>query len=150
VADRLYEAQLSLAPVAVLASQNARGFTFLFANGTIRTLEPNSSTSSRELAVTGAAQADLELPDAEVQSVVDMTSALATEGDVDMVDATADGVDVVMDIDGGEDDRPVVRPEQLASIFDISSGLALPPVRDMFQAVVGLYSKKPRTVDAVM
>jgi NET1-associated nuclear protein 1 (U3 small nucleolar RNA-associated protein 17) len=149
VADRLYEAQLSLAPVAVLASQNARGFTFLFANGSVRTLEPNSSAGSRELAVTDAAAVDLALPDAEVQSVVDMTSALTGGEDLDMVDA-ADGVDGEMDVDGGEDDRPVVRPEQLASIFDISSGLALPPVRDMFQAVVGLYSKKPRTVDAVM
>jgi NET1-associated nuclear protein 1 (U3 small nucleolar RNA-associated protein 17) len=149
VADRLYEAQISLAPVAVLTSQGARGFTFLFANGSIRTLESNSSPGSREFAVTDAAPADLALSDADVQSVVDMTAALTAGEDVDMIDAVDDGDDE-MDVDGGEDDRPVVRPEQLASLFDIGSGVALPPVREMFQAVVGLYSKKPRTVDAVM
>ena len=43
----------------------------------------------------------------------------------------------------GEDDRPVVRPEQLSSIFDVG-GVALPPVRDMFRDVVGLFARKPR------
>jgi NET1-associated nuclear protein 1 (U3 small nucleolar RNA-associated protein 17) len=153
VADRLYEAQLSLAPVAVLAGQAARGFTFLFANGSIRTLEPSFSARGRELAAADAVQEDLVLPEADAQIMAGMTSALTANGlpshDVDMVDA-ADADDIAMDIDNGGDDRPVVRPEQLASIFDVSSGLALPPVRDMFQAVVGLYSKKPRTVEVVM
>jgi NET1-associated nuclear protein 1 (U3 small nucleolar RNA-associated protein 17) len=44
----------------------------------------------------------------------------------------------------GEDDRPVVRPEQLASIFDVGQSFAMPPVADMFSAVVGLYGRKPR------
>ena len=44
----------------------------------------------------------------------------------------------------GDDDKPVVRPEQLAQIFDTGSGLALPSVKSVFEALVGLYGMKPR------
>ena len=47
-------------------------------------------------------------------------------------------------MDETEDDRPVVRPEQLAGIFDVGQGVALPSVRDMYRAVADLYSRKPR------
>jgi NET1-associated nuclear protein 1 (U3 small nucleolar RNA-associated protein 17) len=47
-------------------------------------------------------------------------------------------------LDETEDDRPVVRPEQLAGIFDVGQGVALPSVRDMYRAVADLYSRKPR------
>ncbi|KAF2712463.1 WD40 repeat-like protein [Pleomassaria siparia CBS 279.74] len=45
-----------------------------------------------------------------------------------------------------ENDKPVVRPEQLKAIFEDKPSHVLPPVRDLFDAVVGLYARKPRAV----
>jgi NET1-associated nuclear protein 1 (U3 small nucleolar RNA-associated protein 17) len=42
-----------------------------------------------------------------------------------------------------EADKPVVRPEQLAQVFD-RDNIALMPVTEMFSAVVGLFARKPR------
>ncbi|GME38884.1 WD repeat containing protein [Neofusicoccum parvum] len=51
--------------------------------------------------------------------------------------------------EGDQGDKPVVRPEMLAGVFDVGPSFALPPVRDLFEAVVGLYARKPRAVAAV-
>ncbi|KAF2865859.1 hypothetical protein BDV95DRAFT_506111 [Massariosphaeria phaeospora] len=48
-----------------------------------------------------------------------------------------------------ENDKPVVRPEQLQEIFAIAPSHALPPVKDLFNAVVRLYARKPRVISAV-
>ncbi|KAI9659919.1 MAG: hypothetical protein M1821_001271 [Bathelium mastoideum] len=52
-----------------------------------------------------------------------------------------------MDIDGDtrENTDPVVRSEKLAEILDLGSSVSLPPVQDMFNAVVALFAQKPRT-----
>jgi hypothetical protein len=42
-----------------------------------------------------------------------------------------------------DDDAPVVRQQQLTEIFDIGPAFALPPVEDLFEQVVGLFSRKP-------
>ena len=62
------------------------------------------------------------------------------DGDSDVEGAESMLVDSLDDIDS---DRPVVRPEQLASIFDTEQ-TAFMPVKAMFEAVVGLYGRKPR------
>jgi NET1-associated nuclear protein 1 (U3 small nucleolar RNA-associated protein 17) len=41
-----------------------------------------------------------------------------------------------------DDDKVVVRPEQLAGIFDRGPSFALPSVKDLFDSVVGLYGRK--------
>ena len=41
-----------------------------------------------------------------------------------------------------DDDVPVVRPQQLAEIFDVGPSFALPPVTELFEQVAGLFSKK--------
>ncbi|KZF21962.1 WD40 repeat-like protein [Xylona heveae TC161] len=46
--------------------------------------------------------------------------------------------------DNDEDDAPVVRQEQLTQIFDVGPSFALPPVSELFQQVVSLFSRKPR------
>ncbi|EOD48008.1 putative wd domain protein [Neofusicoccum parvum UCRNP2] len=51
--------------------------------------------------------------------------------------------------EGDQGDKPVVRLEMLAGVFDVGPSFALPPVRDLFEAVVGLYARKPRAVAAV-
>ncbi|OMP84201.1 U3 small nucleolar RNA-associated protein 17 [Diplodia seriata] len=57
-----------------------------------------------------------------------------------------DGMDAGGDEADGEEegDKPVVRPEMLARVFDVGPSFALPPVGDLFEAVVGLYGRKPR------
>jgi NET1-associated nuclear protein 1 (U3 small nucleolar RNA-associated protein 17) len=47
-----------------------------------------------------------------------------------------------------ENDKPVVRPEQLQEAFEKGPSHVLPPVQDLFNAVVGLYARKPRAVEA--
>lgn len=46
--------------------------------------------------------------------------------------------------DGDEGDKPVVRQQQLAAIFEGYPSYALPPMKDIAQAIVDLYAKKPR------
>jgi NET1-associated nuclear protein 1 (U3 small nucleolar RNA-associated protein 17) len=46
-----------------------------------------------------------------------------------------------------ENDKPVVRSEDLMGVFDVGAH-ALPPVKDLFNAVVGLYARKPRALGA--
>jgi NET1-associated nuclear protein 1 (U3 small nucleolar RNA-associated protein 17) len=40
-------------------------------------------------------------------------------------------------------DKPVVRPQQLAEIFDVAPSFALPTVQELFHAVARLYAQKP-------
>lgn len=42
-----------------------------------------------------------------------------------------------------DDGVPVVRPEQLAEVFDLGPAYSLPPVGELFEQVALLYSKKP-------
>ncbi|TKA66093.1 hypothetical protein B0A49_10030, partial [Cryomyces minteri] len=44
------------------------------------------------------------------------------------------------------DDKPVVRPEQLAEIFEGAPSFAMPPIRDLFDNVIRLYAGKSRKV----
>ena len=132
---------------AVLAG-SGRGYTLLLADATIRTLSPTGLRETPKLiapAEESALQLDVreaspEAMEIETTSLQDALAAPSSTGqdDVAMLEVT-------------EDDRPVVRPEQLASIFDVAQSFALPPVRDMFEAVVGLYGRRPlaRYIDPV-
>jgi NET1-associated nuclear protein 1 (U3 small nucleolar RNA-associated protein 17) len=64
--------------------------------------------------------------------------------DVDMIDGGEDGDDKVTDNLYSEDDKPVVRGEQLAEALDLGPSFALPPTREMFEAVVRLYGMKSK------
>ncbi|KAK5169597.1 NET1-associated nuclear protein 1 [Saxophila tyrrhenica] len=131
---------------AILAGQGAKGYTLLFPDATIRTLSPVSTGHVRTLSSAPAAS----IPQ---QGATAIEAAPAQE-DTDMVDLVgsvqpaADSAEAPFVAEEREDDRPVVRPEQLADIFDSGSG-ALPPVLDMFRAVVGLYGRKPEVRPSV-
>lgn len=72
------------------------------------------------------------------------TSAIAVSAEVpEEMDTDLEPADVYLLENDEEADKPVVRPEQLASVFD-RDNIALMPVREMFDAVVGLYARKPR------
>ena len=77
-----------------------------------------------------------------------------------MIDGDEDGDGKVVDVlkltdqeqihpegDGlySEDDKPIVRGEQLAEALDLGPSFALPPAREMFEAVARLYGMKPKS-----
>jgi NET1-associated nuclear protein 1 (U3 small nucleolar RNA-associated protein 17) len=145
--DTVFEAELESTPVALLSSGAKRGYTILFEDGTIRTLtNAKPASADRRSFIDSAALADeSDSPSRQLQRENEASSALARIGvDADDDDAEMADTFAPLAIAAGEDDRPVVRPEQLSSIFDVGQSFAMPPVRDMFQAVVGLYARKPR------
>lgn len=122
--------------MAMLAVGGRKGYTVLTTGAEVLTLSPK--TSSFNLPATAAATSttvpetvEAEIEDEEVDDEdMDEQPVLALTG---------------ADVDNEEVDKPVVRPEELARVFD-AENIALMPVRDMFDAVVGLFARKPRPV----
>jgi NET1-associated nuclear protein 1 (U3 small nucleolar RNA-associated protein 17) len=127
-----------VAPVAaVLANKGTRGYVLLFADATVRMLVKTGTTrrpGMQSKLASAAATADAEKA----------ISASQKTAVPDLLASTTGGAQQGITLDETEDDRPVVRPEQLAGIFDVGQGVALPSVRDMYRAVADLYSRKPR------
>lgn len=126
---------------ALLADGQGRSFVVVFADATIRTL----SFSGGITRAAAAAAGDSALLTADIE-----TENVASEpSEVGRLLGPATGGEEVrggLIADVAEDDRRVVRPEQLAKIFDVGAGAgALPSVREMFRSVAGLYGRKPRT-----
>ena len=139
----LYKEEFGTEIETVLAGRGVRGYTFLFADATIRTLSPKTTSHS------GHTDTRVDVPgDSSTQGEAETVEAVEV-GDVDMAAEVLTSTSADQDqarkpvIEDEEDDRPVVRPEQLASIFDAGQSFAMPPVKDMFQAVVGLFGRKP-------
>ncbi|KAK4893889.1 NET1-associated nuclear protein 1 [Elasticomyces elasticus] len=136
----VYKGDCKKKVAATLVGKSSKGYRLLLEDATVRTLAPSGAALRRALpTATAAEDAPLAtlpaIEEAEQAVDVEMTGLLAlppakstTRGPV---------------FEEAEDDRPVVRPEQLASIFDVGQSFALPPVRDMFEAVVGLYARRP-------
>jgi NET1-associated nuclear protein 1 (U3 small nucleolar RNA-associated protein 17) len=142
----LYKHTFDVPIEGVLASNGAKGYTLLFADATIRTLSPAASRPLRAL--------DHYLPTPEVgEQIAIEASAGEADEDVDAIKPlTTAGNEAVVSrrtVDDEEDDRPVVRPEQLANLFDTPQSFAMPPVQDMFAAVVGLFGRQPYLKPAV-
>ncbi|KAL1301787.1 hypothetical protein AAFC00_005982 [Neodothiora populina] len=122
------------AVTALMTVPGRTGYTILTSTAELQYLLPKSST-----------------PDVSAAAAV--SPAVATSDAMDVVEASedeseSDGVDMedkenLLAIDDEEADKPVVQPEQLARVFD-DENIALMPVRAMFDAVVGLYARKPR------
>jgi NET1-associated nuclear protein 1 (U3 small nucleolar RNA-associated protein 17) len=127
-----------VAPVAaVLANKGTRGYVLLFADATVRMLVKTGTTrrpGMQSKLASAAATADAEKA----------ISASQKTAVPDLLASTTGGAQQGIALNETEDDRPVVRPEQLAGIFDVGQGIALPSVRDMYRAVADLYSRKPR------
>jgi NET1-associated nuclear protein 1 (U3 small nucleolar RNA-associated protein 17) len=139
-AECQYEETFNVPVEAVLAGSGAKGYTLLFSDATVRTLSPAASVPNRALR---SIESKLSAAAAAVESRRS-AAAPADEAEEDMdgvVNASAE--DSRRAVEGDEDDRLVVRPEQLANIFDRPQSFALPPVREMFAAVVGLFGRQP-------
>ncbi|WPH02789.1 WD40 repeat-like protein [Acrodontium crateriforme] len=131
----IYNVDLGAPLAAVLA--NGAGYTLLSTHSTTRTLSRS-----------GISQRLNELPtlEQEPSAPVEANSQMivAEEVDVDEEEEISSELRRTLALPGdAEDDRPVVRPEQLASIFDVGHSFAMPPVKDMFQAIAGLFGRRP-------
>lgn len=140
----LFSTSFETRPAVVLAAKGAKGFVIVFEDGTLRRVV-SSSTGSRSaiLELASKKEEDEVIPPAVVGPpavIENAVSLLQTSGGNEQEgNVVASGL-LGLELGEEEDDRAVVRPEQLAGIFETG----LPPVGEMFRAVVGLYGRKPR------
>ncbi|GAB7339266.1 hypothetical protein MBLNU457_5921t1 [Dothideomycetes sp. NU457] len=125
----LYSISLPVIVTALLAVGGRKGFTYLTTAAEIYTLSPPSALLNFPAqARSGGADTETTVaPVADEDEDEDMESALVALDDEDVDEA----------------DRAVVRPEDLARLFDtpaVAAGAV--PVRSMFEAVVGLFGRK--------
>ncbi|CAK3826651.1 U3 small nucleolar RNA-associated 17 [Lecanosticta acicola] len=138
----LFAAEFTTMPAALLAGNGTRGFTVLFEDGTIRAVSSTTNAAHRSELSLPKKEELLALPSAET------TSALAGMHEQEHVEeveplALAAG-EYIRDAAVVEDDRQVVRPEQLALVSDVGLNSSMPALTEMFQNIVGLYARKPR------
>jgi len=129
-AKPLYAISLPIIVTALLAVGGRKGFTYLTTAAEIFTLSPPSS---------------LPVYPAQVRSgVADTEVAVAPVAEeVEDEDMDAPALVAIDDEDVDEADRAVVRPEDLAKLFDTPAMAAgAVPVRSMFEAVVGLFGRR--------
>jgi len=127
----LYAHSLPVIVTALLSVSGKKGFTFLTSEAGIITLSPPTSLPVYP------AQAPSSVLDNEVSGPVLGKS----DDDEDMHDEAIVAVDDDDEIE--EADRSVVRPEDLAKLFDTPAMAAgAVPVRAMFEAVVGLFGRR--------
>ncbi|GAB7363153.1 hypothetical protein MBLNU230_g3437t2 [Neophaeotheca triangularis] len=127
--------------VGLLSGKGRKGFVVLFSDGTVRALQPNSLVF-KNIDPTYAMIEDV--PMAAVPETSEAAAIVPFDTDEAMADAVPAKETMLLEGDN-EDDRPVVRPEQLAGLFDVGQSSALPSVRDMFRGVVGLYGRPVRS-----
>ena len=141
----LYEEEFGTEIEAIVAGKGAKGYTLIFADATTRTLQPAGIQHAARLLPPNSRTPLTPPPSSPLRAVEaagEQARDLVEVADM-MVSATEPAptqdrvARVVMD---EEDDRAVVRPEQLATVFET---VAQTSVKDMFQAVVGLYARKP-------
>lgn len=124
--------------LGLVAAKGGRGFITLDTSSNIRLITPTVAT--------------LQLPSPPPESISESTEDMDIDGDDAEDDESAlqnatSNLQLSASqelLQASENDKPVVRPEQLQQIFDSGPSHALPPVRDLFEAVLGLYGRKPR------
>lgn len=139
--DRLYMQEFEAGVVKILSGKGSREFVLLFEDATIQTILPTGAAGSVSLPPLSMGPEHVE-----ANGAADVDNAGDGAGAADLLAVSAvkqeDGGVPAFDVE--EDDRPVVRPEQLAGIFDVGQSFAMQPVKDMFQAVVGLFGRRPQ------
>lgn len=131
----LFQATTQSYILALTAARDNKGYIVLDSDACIKTLTPDTKP--------------MHLPSPPPESAP--SSQLVAEGDAsDAEDDEESKMDIISDIEflESENDKPVVRAEDLVGVFDRGASQALPPVKDLFAAVVGLYARKPRTAVA--
>ncbi|KAF2738188.1 WD40 repeat-like protein [Polyplosphaeria fusca] len=125
--------------LSLIAAKDNTGYLALDASASIRRLSPKTSGSQ------------LITPPPELEPpivAVRMSKVEAEETRDDSAEETALSGNVLRAFEdllrNAENDKPVVRPEQLQQIFEAGPSHALPPVKELLSSVVELYARKPR------
>ena len=129
--------------LSLVSARDGKGYIVLDSFSSLRTLSPRASAlqmitpppespipSHTTTTTTGHSGDEFESDEGGMRQIGDRLEALIGSDEL---------------FQNSENDKPVVRKEQLRGIFDVESHV-LPPVRDLFDAVVGLYARKPRNV----
>jgi len=132
---------------AVLSGKGRKGFVAVFEDATIRTCAPRGSKGLSKALARHAASASATSMDVEAAGLDDTAEEVdAAASTTQLLQASDRGsftASRVPPAEDTEDDRPVVRPEDMAKIFDVGGAL---PVRKMFREVLGLFARKPLVV----
>jgi NET1-associated nuclear protein 1 (U3 small nucleolar RNA-associated protein 17) len=128
---------------ALVPLHGSAGYVVLGTNSEFRIISPKMAAMLPPTSTVGDAEPVLDLEREETDEDAEMeeedeagpganrvTDEMELEvGDIDLEDHMAG-------------DKLVVRPEQLAEVLNPGSSFALPSVKDLFNAVVGLYARK--------
>lgn len=119
--------------LSLVSARDSRGYIALDSRARIRTISPKASAL---LLITPSLTSEPHAEEVNTQ----------VESDVEEPSKPSKQIEAFGDLENfqTENDKPVVRPEQLQEIFDIGASHTLPPVKDLLNAVVGLYARKPR------
>ncbi|OCL13030.1 WD40 repeat-like protein [Glonium stellatum] len=144
--EPLWSATVPNVIMALLPAQNSKGYVALDAAAEVRIVSPKAGSSIPLIGPVATADQSLAIFRDEEPEDIEVDEE--EEDGAEEVDAKLGQMKVMEQADeyveDTENDKPVVRPEQLARIFDVGPSFALPPVKDLFSAVVGLYARKPR------
>jgi len=142
----LYTKRLPSLVTALLPARSSPGYIVLDAAAEITTISPKATQTLTSMAkpmvelrldIRGGSE---EAPGMDLMQVVD------TEADAEIEEETATiSMQDLEDKDGGDDDGPpVVTAHQLSQVLDVGPSFALPPIEELFYAVAGLFSSKPK------
>lgn len=124
-AQPLFATLTDNAVTAMVGASGSKGYVVLDSDAELRLITPGSSLSAAE------------------------SSDTPINGQAHGTEATnADAASAALKFQPSDppeldDGKPVVRSEHLAELFEYTPSFALPPVMDMFTAVVSMYSKRP-------
>jgi NET1-associated nuclear protein 1 (U3 small nucleolar RNA-associated protein 17) len=136
----LWSSTLPEVALSLIAAKDERGYIVLDSSSSIRTISPKASalqllTPPPEIvAPQRTDRNDNDSEDEETNELGNSRQSLTGSEEL---------------LRDSENDKPVVRSEQLQAIFEVDDSHILPPVKDLFNAVVGLYGRKPRVVPSM-
>ncbi|KAK8200031.1 hypothetical protein IWZ00DRAFT_448995 [Phyllosticta capitalensis] len=143
----IYSVNIPRVVTALLPAHGSKGYVALNTDAEVRVIAPRSAMGLQ--LVGSVAQSEEALTAFHQEETMIEVANEDEDEDEEMDDVaplpTAEDIETYDDAEG---DKPVVRSEKLAQIFDVGPSFALPPVRDLFNAVVELYARKPRAVGA--
>jgi NET1-associated nuclear protein 1 (U3 small nucleolar RNA-associated protein 17) len=147
-----FNQSLTFGASAVLAAKGRRGYKVLTTAAEVFTLSPRAAPPSLASIHSTRRSNKRSATSVFATAAKPASTVTPTAMEIEVEDASLDAnqfmllADNSMDVDYNDEeaDKPVVRPEQLARVFE-RENIALMPVSDMFNAVVGLFARKPRS-----
>lgn len=141
----LHTQRLPSLVTALLSAISSPGYIVLDAAAEITTISPKATQTLISMAkpivelrldIRGGSE---EAPGVDLVQVADAEADAEIEEELVTVPAPDP-----KDQDDDDDGRPVVTSHQLSQVLDIGPSFALPPIEELFYAVAGLFSSKPK------